>query len=91
MNELIPLGVLAFSNICLLVYIYTREKQFTAQTKELIRAVLSKNLTDFTSSSIIEEEQEKLKAEDKVRITNLPADQIGETEFDEHIKKINQE
>jgi hypothetical protein len=90
MNDTIAVLVLAVTNIVLGGVIIIREMQHHRLIHEMLKAVLSENLTDFTSSSIIEDEREKMKKDESVRAKSLPLESVTEDEFENHIKKINE-
>lgn len=65
----------------LLLYITYREYQTGKERDKFIRAIMSKNLTEYTSSAIMNKETK----EDKP-VEFIPADQASDKEFDKMIK-----
>jgi len=72
----------ALTIIALVLYIAYKEYHTAKERKDLIRAILSKNLTEFTASEIIKKEVVEQKPPDLV-----PVEQASDKEFDKLIKE----
>jgi hypothetical protein len=68
------------------VFIGIREYLYLIEREKLIKAILSKNLTDYTTSVIMEKEADKRdnKGEDKEPVL---VDQLNDEQFQSLIKK----
>jgi hypothetical protein len=67
-----------------------REKQNQHLVHELMKALLAENLTDFTSSTIIEDEQKAAKKSEDSKTIPVNFESIDAAEFDKHIKAVNE-
>lgn len=83
-SELVLSGII----VALLVERYMTQKQHTQEIKRLIKAVLSKNVDEFTQSEVIEHinerEPDPILPEDFV-----PASQLDDDEFRKFIEQEN--
>lgn len=80
----ILLGVII---LALLGYIAYLEYQFKKERKDLLRAIMAKNLTEMT---IAEGVEKQAKREPQPPPTVVESTELSDEEFDKHIKAINQ-
>lgn len=72
----------ALTIVGLLIYIAYKEYHTAKERKDLLRAIMSKNLTEYTASEIIKKEVVEQKPPDLV-----PVEQASDKEFDKLIKQ----
>lgn len=77
--------VLIFIIVCLLIYNAYLTKSHQDQVHELTKAIIAKNLTDFTTSAIIEKDTSKPVKE--VEPDVIPLEQADDKLFDEAIRQ----
>lgn len=70
------LGVLVLLLILSFVFIYRLVMNFQESNREYMRGILAKNLTDLSSSRVIEKGQEEEQQADLVSIDNLSNDEF---------------
>ncbi|MEK9207801.1 MAG: hypothetical protein AAB922_04915 [Patescibacteria group bacterium] len=68
------------------VFISVREYFYLVEREKLIKAILSKNLTDYTTSVIMEKEADKKEVRDN-RSYILPVEDMDDEQFSSLIKK----
>jgi predicted Holliday junction resolvase-like endonuclease len=66
------------------IYIAYLERQFKSERKDLMKAVMAKNLTDYTTSTIIEKEEHK--PVEEIQSDIMPIEQVDDKLFTEVIK-----
>ena len=80
----ILLGVII---LFLLGYIAYLEYQFKKERKDLLRAIMAKDLTEMT---IAENTDKQVKRELPLPPTVVESTELSDDEFDKHIKEVNQ-
>jgi predicted Holliday junction resolvase-like endonuclease len=76
--------ILFFVIVLEAIYIAYLERQFKSERKDLMKAVMAKNLQEYTSATIIESSKPKKQQEPDL----IPIEEVSDKKFSEVIKKL---